>query len=611
MKMSVIIAIIFLFIICLMPSQSRMDFRYECIGKDATATTYNYLREPRAAETGYISGLKSGSFNYLENGDINLNEHINYDYGNGTINSNSTVSHDLSLEFKGERGISEFFGRGFFGNNRWISAWKKIRYEESPNMEILKRGEENFSPMENYPSDEIKVEAQVYMNTSNKTKTDYEFRYNAEIKNGLIETKDSTGWTNRSGSRRYDWEQESIVKGKTLDITNDLVESARIIPEAGFEGEWLPCCFKGTMPNIEQLEEPWPSYVVKATLKANTLLPTAQLSPVNATFAQLFPPGISISNLAYRRAAANKHAVIGNIGFVNRRVHLSPETFYIPISVPNAVSVYATDSIANDSSMAFYPESKNLKVGLATYMPESQLGPLLINNSHKIEPKTCKDGSCEGYDCIYTYDEGPISEGGAATAGEVPVILKKNLYVTTWMAYLNNNSTADFTSVDGRKVSSQAKHIIYNIWLHNSGSSKLTDVFVTAELEKGINYVKSKYNDSSKGYLKEDSVIPITPNEESKTTVTWKLDTMNSGEMIFILVEAKAKDAANEKGLRVEAKGKAADGDEVIGSDSSPSNQCYLRFIRGQESEIGTECKNPKNPDCGIMCPDWAKPISL
>ena len=162
MRTAYICIAIALMMVCIIPSQSIMQFTYECEGKNATSTTYSYLKEPRTEETGYTRGLKSGSFNYLENGTINLREEIGYDHGNGTIISNSTVDHSLTVEFEGERGISEFFGRGYFGNNRWISAWKKIRYEESPSMKI------NNTPMVPRPSNSIRVDASVVMNTLSK-----------------------------------------------------------------------------------------------------------------------------------------------------------------------------------------------------------------------------------------------------------------------------------------------------------------------------------------------------------------------------------------------------------------------------------------------------------
>ena len=90
MRTAYIGMIIALMIIFVTPSQSIMRFSYTCDGTDATATTYSYLREPRISEQGYSIGLKSGSFNYLKNGNMTIREDIDYYYGNGTNISNST-----------------------------------------------------------------------------------------------------------------------------------------------------------------------------------------------------------------------------------------------------------------------------------------------------------------------------------------------------------------------------------------------------------------------------------------------------------------------------------------------------------------------------------------
>lgn len=81
-----------------------MQFQYRCDGKNATATTYSYLKEPRIEETGYTRGLKSSSFNYLENGTIELEENIRYFYGNGTNITNASVEHSMKVDFDGKRG---------------------------------------------------------------------------------------------------------------------------------------------------------------------------------------------------------------------------------------------------------------------------------------------------------------------------------------------------------------------------------------------------------------------------------------------------------------------------------------------------------------------------
>ena len=60
-----------------------------------------------------------------------------------------------------------------------------------------------------------------------------------------------------------------LIIDATLDITNNLFESERIVPAAGPLGEWLPCWCSGTMPPIEQLDSGWPEYRTIKVLEAN------------------------------------------------------------------------------------------------------------------------------------------------------------------------------------------------------------------------------------------------------------------------------------------------------------------------------------------------------
>jgi len=551
MKLPIILVIFSLFIVYLVPSLSVIDFQYKCAGTDATATTYSYLREPRVEDTGYTHGLKSGSFNYLENGEIDLEETITYDYGNNTNISNSSVNHVLNVDFKGDRGISEFFAKGFFDNNRWISAWKKIRYEESPSVKI------DGKAMKNRPSKEIKVVASARMDTFNKTNPHYNFNYNAQITNGTIEVKDSTGWTNKTGSRQFDWEYEAFTSGQNLDITNILSESEGPMPAGGLEGDWLPCCYSGTLPPVDQLDDQWPSNVMNSALRANRILPTTQLSSIDATYVQSLPNGISITNLAHKRTVATKHAVVGNIGLVNETMPLHTQTTYIPYSLPREISASNNSRIMAGSASMTYPESRNLKVGLVTYLTDAQLGPITSNTSHKV--KSCEDGSCDGYECIYTYDDevtaesstdvGGITLSAARAAGELPRTTLKNIDVSLEIAELKNNSTARFFRANGTESPSLATNLeMYKIMVHNSGTVQLTDVVLTAELSKGIKYEASKYYEAGRG----DVVAIRDPNpsiEEIKTIVTWNLNTMEPGEIKSILLEANVKKRWMRKGL--------------------------------------------------------------
>ena len=109
-----------------------------------------------------------------------------------------------------------------------------------------------------YPIEYYSREGNNTYQNNYKQNIKYNFNYKLSANNSTIEAKDSVGWTNRSGARRYDWEYESLSSGGSLNINNNLLEGERILSAEGPEGEWLPCGGSG-MPSTEKLDEGWPS----------------------------------------------------------------------------------------------------------------------------------------------------------------------------------------------------------------------------------------------------------------------------------------------------------------------------------------------------------------
>lgn len=261
------------------------DFKCTSNDGDSTMTHYSYLREPTLQENGYTKGYKAGSFNYLENGSINFTDFIEiYDgqkkagYVPGD-DLNSSVYHKQVVGFEGDKGISEFYGKGFFPSNRAISAWKKIRYDDiSYEMDestgIVNLSGSNPSLRERYNSPVIDVDATVRMGPAKGGEAnDYNFKYNATVENGVIEIKDATGWTNRTGARRTDWEQDALMKGN-VTVKNDLRAKDLFFPAAGGEEDWLPCCLGGDRPKIEIQGSGWPNSGTYSTLSPAIELPS-------------------------------------------------------------------------------------------------------------------------------------------------------------------------------------------------------------------------------------------------------------------------------------------------------------------------------------------------
>lgn len=262
--------VIFIFILIvsllIIPGNSTMKFKFEGHGIDGVMTTYSHLKEPRVEESGFSRGLKTGSFNYLDasnGGDISVTENIDYFYGNGTNKSGSWVSHSLDLDFNGTKGISEYYSRGFYDNNRVLSAWKKIRYENTTSL--------NQPAYPKYMSDHIKVKAISLMDTEIGS---YSMAYHAGVENGVIETRDDIGWTNRTGTRRTDWEHETLSRGTYLNITNEL--SDYDLKTAAGSYDWLPCWFCGTQPVIEPGKD-WPTQTTVEVLEADRVFPSYKM----------------------------------------------------------------------------------------------------------------------------------------------------------------------------------------------------------------------------------------------------------------------------------------------------------------------------------------------
>lgn len=262
----VILGLVLISLLFMIAGKSEMSFEFKCQGKnEATASTYSYFREPGLQDSGYTREMKAGSFNYLEKGKtIDLTENITYDYGNGSSLGNSSYTHDMKLNFNGEKGISEFYGKEFFKNNRAISAWKKIRYDNLSGPE-----RKNYSLGDTYLAKEINVMADLSMDTT--PGNGYKLTYVANVKGGVIETWDAAGWSNKTGARRIDWEHNALMRGD-INVTNNLSESAPIKAHAG-DIDWLPCCYNGTQPEIESIYSPWPTSRVIKTLEADTQKP--------------------------------------------------------------------------------------------------------------------------------------------------------------------------------------------------------------------------------------------------------------------------------------------------------------------------------------------------
>jgi len=226
--------------ICAPVPSTTVMYEFKCKSNDAnsTMTHDSRLKESELEVNGCALGYKTGSFNYLQKGKIEFEDLIEYHEGHNGSKSDSMVFHNMTVFFEGERGISEFYAGGFFPNNRAICSKKSIRFEEFSRGCSQNSNDDYYILAKNYSSKQIHVNAEVAMGSTRKRNIDYDFAYNATVMNGVIETWDIMGWTNKTGSRRIDWEQSALIKGN-ITLENNLVVANLFNIHDG--QNWLPC----------------------------------------------------------------------------------------------------------------------------------------------------------------------------------------------------------------------------------------------------------------------------------------------------------------------------------------------------------------------------------
>jgi len=471
-----------------------MFFNFTCNGEDSTMTSYSYLREPSLQTTGYTNGMKTGSFNYLADGDINFKEEITYDYGNGTNLSISSVKHELYLEFNGGekgKGISEFFGKGFFRNNRAISAWKKIRYEDLSEWEnrTVEWKDSNYTTTlgKNRKADYIKVDAKVDMHQA-QYEYKYAFDYKANVQDAVVETKDAAGWSNRTGMRRIDFEHDTLMSGD-LNITNVLEDEGYFYPGGPGCRDWLPCCLvSGTNPPIE-VYDPF-------GCKTATPGSCSDMLSNNTT-------GCEVT------AWPNQ----GTYGVLSPDKQLPDNTTCCPECTPEKLA----DCYKKCNK---YNETINNKQHCLDDCNET-----CINF-------TCTGTDCPGFECINTYEGGLLE-------GEIP---ESEVTRTAVINVLLNEYEP------GSKVGKETP-VIYRILIKNGGSTKLTNVTLIDHLPEGVTPVSAKYeNEVEWGTLGE----PEKGFDDSgRNTLTWRLSDLKADDFYYIVLDMKNSTVVDYKANKV------------------------------------------------------------
>lgn len=410
--MRTLIFLIFIIMIICSPALSttvHSNFTCDSTSNTTTLSFYSYLKEPALEESQYHKGYKSKSFDYLNKGTIKFQDQLVYfdgkkdDTHQEKETLNSSVYHYNKVFFDGNykdsHGISEVYDAAFFPNNRAISAFKKIRYDDlTYNFSRLTGKSQNSftlnTAISKYSLDvnnTYKFGKQTQINKILPNKGSYKLGnsttakyidstseasmgipqgytldYYANFKDATFEMNEATGWSNKTGARRTDWDQSALIHGDAK-VSNLLEIRGYFFPEAGPSYDWLPCNFCGTIPDIEQNDSGWPVNRTLSWLKADTLFPTTQLVPVTQLVqSPLIPTYLAaMSQSSISRNDKMKKAEIGlmwSLGYSqNQTTHLALKS-----------------SVFRDTKM------KWAGIGLISLLPDS----------HLMSATNCSSGAC-------------------------------------------------------------------------------------------------------------------------------------------------------------------------------------------------------------------------
>ena len=287
------------------------------------------------------------------------------------------------------------------------------------------------------------------------------------------------------------------------------------------------------------------------------------------------------------------------------------QTGLIPNAEAMAVSSVTTPPSAIKSIPAQVSQmaliKKNLKIGsIATvpdtvvYIENGSLKASRYNVSSILDPLSCEDGSCEGYNCVYTYDDFvnyTVAGGEVVRIGD-----RRDIDITLEVYEINASSEANFKV--GKKE--PAKHDIYKISTSNVGDVTLKDVIVSARLPKGMMFENTAYFEKDRGELQVQR-DPIEFDERNETKLTWNIGTFAPSERKSILLEVYLKPQVDNRAVSVKVTSTAPDG--YIVRDSRDKAEPPRSDAPAEGDEEGLVAPVEGLPGVVAVPPDWGKSI--
>ena len=158
-----------------------------------------------------------------------------------------------------------------------------------------------------------------------------------------------------------------------------------------------------------------------------------------------------------------------------------------------------------------------------------------------------REGNCEGYECVNTYDDNQTSSSTAANINRLAAIFAKAYYTESG-------------PTKGRYGTSPEENIMnvtYKIEVKNSGEFKLHDVKLNVTMPQSDVSQSMRYVDGSAKYLGTEGTLS-TPKTDDRDPLTmqFKLDSFETGQskyISFVAIYLDADESMKPEKLRIEA----------------------------------------------------------
>lgn len=151
-----------------------------------------------------------------------------------------------------------------------------------------------------------------------------------------------------------------------------------------------------------------------------------------------------------------------------------------------------------------------------------------------------------------------------------------------------------------------ASHEMYKISITNNGDIRISNVTVFDQMDKDTNFESTRYYEENLGRL-DVTRDPCDFKEETKTSLTWDIGTLEPEEIKSILLEAYIRPEVNNTNVRVHVRGEVVE-DSLVSVVSASKDKANVTDCEYLDKITDTKCYELSDTCQVVGCPDWSIP---